>query len=78
MQLCLAELAILRADPDTTLNKRFELVVKCRHRNKYKLIPDKTPLCVDLFITSPAVVATFVLASFGNFFVQLPRSARLL
>ena len=38
-QLCLAEkLAILRADPDTTLNKRSELVVKCRHRNKHKLI----------------------------------------
>ena len=38
-QLCLAEkLAILWADPDTTLNKRSELVAKCRHRNKYKLI----------------------------------------
>ena len=42
-QLCLAEkLAILWADPDTTLNKRSELVAKCRHRNKYKLI--KIPL----------------------------------
>ena len=38
-QLCLAEkLAILWADPDTTLNKRSELVAKCRHRNKCKLI----------------------------------------
>ena len=38
-QLCLAEkCAILRADPDKTLNKRSELVAKCRHRNKYKLI----------------------------------------
>ena len=38
-QLCLAEkLATLWADPDTTLNKRSELVAKCRHRNKYKLI----------------------------------------
>ena len=38
-QLCLAEkLAILWADPDTMLNKRSELVAKCRHRNKYKLI----------------------------------------
>ena len=38
-QLCLAEkLAILWADPDTTLNKRSELVAKCRHRNKFKLI----------------------------------------
>ena len=38
-QLCLAEkLAILRADPDTTLNKRSELVAKCRHCDKYKLI----------------------------------------
>ena len=38
-QLCLAEkLTILWADPDTMLNKRSELVAKCRHRNKYKLI----------------------------------------
>ena len=38
-QLRLAEkLIILWADPDTTLNKRSELVAKCRHRNKYKLI----------------------------------------
>ena len=38
-QLCLAEkLAILWADLDTMLNKRSELVAKCRHRNKYKLI----------------------------------------
>ena len=38
-QLCLAEkLAILRADPDTTLNKRSELVAKYSHHNKYKLI----------------------------------------
>ena len=38
-QLCLAKkLAILCADPDTTLNKRSELEAKCRHRNKYKLI----------------------------------------
>ena len=33
-QLCLAEkLAILWADPDTMLNKKFELVAKCRHLN---------------------------------------------
>ena len=38
-QLCLAEkLAILWVDPDTTLNKRSELVAKCRHCNKHKLI----------------------------------------
>ena len=38
-QLCLAEkLAILRADSDTTLNKRSELLAKCRRSNKYKLI----------------------------------------
>ena len=38
-QLCLAEkLATLWANPDTTLNKRSELVAKCRHSNKYKLI----------------------------------------
>ena len=38
-QLCLTEkLAILRVDPDTTLNGSSELVAKCRHHNKYKLI----------------------------------------
>ena len=36
--LCLSEkLAILLAKPDTLLNKRSELVAKCRHRNKFKL-----------------------------------------
>ena len=63
-QLCLAEkLAILWADPDTTLNKRSELVAKCRHRNRYKLsksLPGKTLLYVDLFTTSLVVHAIFV------------------
>ena len=37
-QLCLAEkYSILTVDPSTTLNKRTELVNKCRHKNKYKL-----------------------------------------
>ena len=37
-QLCLAEkYSILTLDPSTTLNKRTELVSKCRHKNKYKL-----------------------------------------
>ena len=37
-QLCLAEkYFILMADLSTTLNKRTELVNKCRHKNKYKL-----------------------------------------
>jgi len=37
-QLCLTEkLAILQADPTTTLNKRSELYGKCRHKNKFKL-----------------------------------------
>ena len=37
-QLCLAKkYSILTADPSTTLNKRTELVNKCRHKNKYKL-----------------------------------------
>ena len=36
--LCLSEkLAILRADPNTTLNKKTELNGKCRHTNKFKL-----------------------------------------
>ena len=36
--LCLEEkFTILQADPTTTLNKRSELVAKCRHGNKFKL-----------------------------------------
>ena len=36
--LCLLEkLAICLADPETTLNKRSEMVSKCRHKRKYKL-----------------------------------------
>ena len=36
--LCLAEkYYILTANRSTTLNKRTELVNKCRHKNKYKL-----------------------------------------
>jgi hypothetical protein len=37
--LCLTEkLMILRADPDRTLNKNSEIMQKCRHSNKFKLI----------------------------------------
>ena len=36
--LCLTEkLSIINADKTTTLNKRTELVSKCRHQNKYYL-----------------------------------------
>ena len=36
--LCLMEkLQISLADPMTTLNKRFEIVAKCRHRDKLLL-----------------------------------------
>ena len=36
--LCTTEkLYILRSDPESSLNKRSELVSKCRHRRKYKL-----------------------------------------
>ena len=60
-QLCLAEnLAIQRADPDTTLDERFKVVAKCSLRNKHnsiKISPDKirflmplrTSLARDLF-----------------------------
>ena len=37
--LCPAEkCAILNANDDALLNKRTELINKCRHKNKYKLI----------------------------------------
>ena len=43
--LCLAEkYAILTANDDALLNKRTELVNKCRHKNKYKLINAKLKL----------------------------------
>ena len=36
--LCLTEkLLIAKADPRTLLNKRSEIVSKCRHRNKFTL-----------------------------------------
>ena len=36
--LCLTEkLLIAKADPRTPLNKRSEIVSKCRHRNKFTL-----------------------------------------
>ena len=36
--LCLVEkFAILRVDPETTLSKRTNVLVKCWHRNKFKL-----------------------------------------
>ena len=36
--LCLSEkLQIFQADPNKLLNKRLELVSKCRHRSKFKL-----------------------------------------
>ena len=36
--LCLTEkLVIAQADPETMLNKKSELVSKCRHSNKFKL-----------------------------------------
>ena len=36
--LCICEkLLIARADPNVLLNKRDELVSKCRHRNKFTL-----------------------------------------
>ena len=36
--LCLPEkVLIIRADPDTLLNKRTELISKCRHRNNFLL-----------------------------------------
>ena len=36
--LCLEEkLAIIQADPTSTLNKRSELIGKCRHKSKFKL-----------------------------------------
>ena len=43
--LCLAEkYAILTANDDALLNKRTELINKCRHKNKYKLINAKLKL----------------------------------
>ena len=43
--LCLAEkYEILTANDDALLNKRTELINKCRHKNKYKLINAKLKL----------------------------------
>ena len=53
--LCLEEkLAILKSDPMSTLNKRSELIGKCRHRTKFKLKslkpirPNNNQPCISL------------------------------
>ena len=35
--ICKTQILIARADPKVLLNKRDELVSKCRHRNKFTL-----------------------------------------
>ena len=43
--LCLTEkLTILMANPDTTLNKRDEIMEKCKHKRKYVLATVKQPI----------------------------------
>ena len=50
--LCVAEkLAIIRADKKTSLNKRFELVSKCRHENRYYLCNFPPPISSSLYLT---------------------------
>ena len=42
--LCLMEkLTILMADPKSTLNKRDEIMKKCKHKQKYLLATVKPP-----------------------------------
>ena len=46
--LCLAErLHIIKANYNTLLNKRSELISKCRHMNKYLLVNNKTSSMID-------------------------------
>ena len=62
--LCLAKkFAILTADPKTTFNKRTELIIKCRHRNKFKLKNLKSRL--------PALSSNPILTSLLLLFMQL-------
>ena len=50
--LCVAEkLAIMRADKKTSLNKRSELVSKCRHENRYYLCNFPPPISWGLYLT---------------------------
>ena len=50
--LCVAEkLAIIRADKKTSLNKRSELVSKCRHENRYYLCNFPPPISWGLYLT---------------------------
>ena len=47
--LCLTEkLKIMREDPELLLNKRSELVSKCRHKNKFILAKVKWPFLYDM------------------------------
>ena len=62
------KLTILRAKPDMTLNKSSELVAKCRHCNKCKLIKNSFPIKIllrfDLLITSRAVMQSLFFFQF--------------
>ena len=50
--LCVAEkLAIIRADKKTSLNKRSELVSKCRHENRSYLCNFPPPISGSLYLT---------------------------
>ena len=50
--LCVAEkLVIIRADKKTSLNKRSELVSKCRHENRYYLCNFPPPIPWSLYLT---------------------------
>ena len=41
--LCLSEMLYINENVDNLLNTRKELVQKCRHRNKFALVPKKSP-----------------------------------
>ena len=65
-QLCLTEKTIISTmDKKSSLNKRNEIISKCRHRDK--LLPETL---VDFFKTKPAELST-------NFFLPLPLNMTL-
>ena len=76
------KLAIIRADKKTSLNKRSELVSKCRHKNRHYLSsfpppikacnwPDFTPTYHQITVSSKSHISFSTISTHLHFFVSL-------
>ena len=72
--LCIAEkLEIMKADKDRSLNRRLELVSKCRHENQFSAISlprfhdSCVPVCISFLISSVSLLGVCLLSSGASF-----------